>query len=177
VVVTPRTDWRIFRALQSSAIASQDSSMIALPSDSVCNALLRSLCQAENAGPEVLSWAVRGLIPEKHTPWIRSSRVICIRSRRTIKSSRVQAEAWSWRSPKAEPVSANHRIPYRRSSQAIDAGHESVEAGDVVPLAWQEHEADQIAERIDDHSDLRRQAAARFTDGLILSPPFAPVPC
>ena len=61
--------------------------------------------------------------------------------------------------------------------QAIDAGHESVEAGDVVPLAWQEHEADQIAERIDDHRDLRRQAAARFADGLILSPPFAPVPC
>src|SRR5271169_5373002 len=46
--------------------------------------------------------------------------------------------------------------------QAIDAGHESVEAGDVVPLAWQEHEADQISERIDDHRDLRRQAAARF---------------
>jgi hypothetical protein len=61
--------------------------------------------------------------------------------------------------------------------QAIDAGHESVEAGDVVPLARQEHEADQIAERIDDHRDLRRQAAARFADGLILSPPFAPVPC
>jgi len=61
--------------------------------------------------------------------------------------------------------------------QAIDAGHESVEAGDVVPLARQEYEADQIAERIDDHRDLRRQAAARFADGLILSPPFAPVPC
>ena len=61
--------------------------------------------------------------------------------------------------------------------QAIDAGHESVEAGDVVPLARQEYEADQIAERIDDHGDLRRQAAARFADGLILSPPFAPVPC
>src|SRR5208282_2652114 len=54
--------------------------------------------------------------------------------------------------------------------QAIDAGHESVKAGDVVPLARQEHEADQIAERIDDHRDLRRQAAARFPDGLILSP-------
>jgi len=61
--------------------------------------------------------------------------------------------------------------------QAMDAGHESVKAGDVVPLAWQEHEADQIAERIDDDRDLRRQAAARFADGLILSPPFAPVPC
>jgi len=37
---------------------------------------------------------------------------------------------------------------------------ESVEAGDVVPLARQEHEADQIAERIDDHRDLCRQAMA-----------------
>ena len=61
--------------------------------------------------------------------------------------------------------------------QAVDAGNESVKAGDVVPLAWQRHEADQIAERIDDHRDLGRQAAARFADGLILSPPFAPVPC
>ena len=61
--------------------------------------------------------------------------------------------------------------------QAVDAGHESVKAGDVVPLARQEHEADQIAERIYDDRDLRRQAAARFADGLILSPPFAPVPC
>jgi hypothetical protein len=59
----------------------------------------------------------------------------------------------------------------------VDAGHESVKAGDVVPLAWQEHEADQIAERIYDDRDFRRQAAARFADGLILSPPFAPVPC
>ena len=61
--------------------------------------------------------------------------------------------------------------------QAMDAGHESVKADDVVPLAWQEHEADQIAKRIYDDRDLRRQAAARFADGLILSPPFAPVPC
>ena len=44
----------------------------------------------------------------------------------------------------------------------MDTGHESVKAGDVVPLARQQHEADQIAERIDDHRDLRRQAAARF---------------
>jgi len=61
--------------------------------------------------------------------------------------------------------------------QAIDAGHESVETGDVVPLAWQKHEADQIAECINEHCDFRGQAAARFADGLILSPPFAPVPC
>jgi hypothetical protein len=46
-----------------------------------------------------------------------------------------------------------------------------------VPLAWQEQEADKIAERIYDDRDLRRQAAARFGDGLISSPLFAPVPC
>ena len=46
-----------------------------------------------------------------------------------------------------------------------------------MPLARQEHEADHIAERIYDHRDLRRQAATRFANGLILSPPFAPVPC
>src|SRR4029077_1669428 len=72
--------------------------------------------------------------------------------------------------PDLPPLVADH-------GQAMDAGHESVKAGDVVPLAWQEHEADQIAERIYDDRDLRRQAAARFADGLILSPPFAPVPC
>ena len=61
--------------------------------------------------------------------------------------------------------------------QAMDASHESIKADDVVPLARQEHETDQVAERIDDHRDLGRQATARFSDGLILSPPFAPVPC
>ena len=62
-------------------------------------------------------------------------------------------------------------------SQAGDAGHENVKAGDVVTLARQEHEAHQIAKRIDERRNLRRQAAARLADGLILSPPFAPVPC
>jgi hypothetical protein len=46
-----------------------------------------------------------------------------------------------------------------------------------VPLARQQHEADQIAERVDERRNLRGQAAARLADGLILSPPFAPVPC
>jgi hypothetical protein len=63
------------------------------------------------------------------------------------------------------------------NSQAGDAGHENVKAGDVVTLARQEHEAHQIAKRIDERRNLRGQAAARLADGLILSPPFAPVPC
>ena len=61
--------------------------------------------------------------------------------------------------------------------QAIDAGHKSIEACDVVAMARQQHEADQIAERIYDGRDLRRPTAARFANGLFLSPPFAPVPC
>ena len=55
-------------------------------------------------------------------------------------------------------------------SQAGDAGHENVKAGDVVTLARQEHEAHQIAKRIDERRNLRGQAAARLADGLILSP-------
>jgi hypothetical protein len=62
-------------------------------------------------------------------------------------------------------------------SQAGDAGHENIKAGDVVTLPRQEHEAYQIAERVDERCNLRRQAAARLADGLIVSPPFAPVPC
>jgi hypothetical protein len=46
-----------------------------------------------------------------------------------------------------------------------------------MPLTRQEHEAHQIAERIDERHDLGRQPAPRFADGLIESPPFAPVPC
>ena len=47
----------------------------------------------------------------------------------------------------------------------------------VVTLARQQDKTDQIAERIDERDDLCRQSAARLADGLILRPPFAPVPC
>src|SRR3546814_6256666 len=46
----------------------------------------------------------------------------------------------------------------------------------VVALAGQEHEAHQIAQRVDQSHDLGGQAAARAADGLISSPPFAPPP-
>jgi hypothetical protein len=46
-----------------------------------------------------------------------------------------------------------------------------------VALARQENKARQIAQRVDQSDDLGRQAAARTPDRLILSPPFAPVPC
>jgi hypothetical protein len=58
-----------------------------------------------------------------------------------------------------------------------NARHEHVHAGDIVSLAGQKNETDQIAEPIDERCNLGGQAAARFADGLILSPPFAPVPC
>jgi hypothetical protein len=44
-----------------------------------------------------------------------------------------------------------------------------------VPLARQQDEVDQVAERIDQRDDLRGQPAARAPDGLVLRPPFAPV--
>jgi hypothetical protein len=77
--------------------------------------------------------------------------------------------------PLAQPVSVERLVA--DDGQAGDAGHENIEAGDVVTLTRQEHEANQITERIDERCNLGRQAAARLADGLILSPPFAPVPC
>ena len=61
--------------------------------------------------------------------------------------------------------------------QALDANHKSIEAGDVMAMARQQHEADHVAERVDDRGDLGRRTTARFTNRLFLSPPFAPVPC
>src|ERR1019366_3295954 len=54
---------------------------------------------------------------------------------------------------------------------------EGCDAGAVMPLPRQQHKAGKVAETIDQGDDLGRQAAARASDGLILSPPFAPVPC
>jgi len=57
----------------------------------------------------------------------------------------------------------------------IDACDERLHA--VVALAGKKNEAGQIAQRVDERNDLGRQAAPRFADGLIVSPPFAPVAC
>jgi hypothetical protein len=75
----------------------------------------------------------------------------------------------------AQPVRVERLVA--DESQAIDASHKSIEACDVVAIARQQHEADQIAERVYDGRDLRRPTAARFANSLFLSPPFAPVPC
>ena len=45
----------------------------------------------------------------------------------------------------------------------------------VMRLTWQQHEPHEVAERIHQRHDLRRQSAARTPDGLSLSPPFAPI--
>jgi hypothetical protein len=53
--------------------------------------------------------------------------------------------------------------------QAIDAGHKSIEACDVVAIARQRNCRARLRRR-----DLRRPTAARFANGLFLSPRFAP---
>src|SRR5262249_35582133 len=72
-------------------------------------------------------------------------------------------------------VASNALSPMK--ARAGDAGHENIEACDVVTLTRQQHEANQIAECVDERYDLRGKTAARLADGLIASPPFAPVPC
>src|SRR3712207_8085004 len=57
----------------------------------------------------------------------------------------------------------------------IDAADERRHADAVVPLPGQQDEAHQIAERVDQGDDLGGQPAARAADGLMLSPPFAPL--
>jgi hypothetical protein len=46
-----------------------------------------------------------------------------------------------------------------------------------VSLSRKQDKPHESAKRIDQSDDLGRQAAARTPDGLILSPPFAPVAC
>src|SRR5215470_3254927 len=75
----------------------------------------------------------------------------------------------------ANPVRIERLVSDER--QTVNASHKSIEPCDVVPIAWQQNKADQVAERIDDCSDLRAPTATRFVNLLFLSPPFAPVPC
>ena len=76
---------------------------------------------------------------------------------------------------RAQPVCIERLVADQ--GQAGDAGHERVKACDVVTMTRQKHKANQIAERIDERRYLRRQTATRRADGLLASPPFAPVPC
>ena len=56
-------------------------------------------------------------------------------------------------------------------------GDQPVGLGDVVRLAAGEDEAQRITQSVDGDVDFACQAAARASDGLILSPPFAPAAC
>ena len=60
---------------------------------------------------------------------------------------------------------------------ARQAFHQTLGLGDVVPLPRRQDEAQRIAQGIDGDVDLAAQPAARTSDGLILSPPFAPAAC
>src|SRR5580693_8296057 len=59
----------------------------------------------------------------------------------------------------------------------IETGDQGLDTDAVVPLARQQQEANEIPECVHQGHDLGSQAAARAAYGLILSPPFAPVPC
>ena len=72
-----------------------------------------------------------------------------------------------------EPVRIERFICHERaegdiSDQRRDAFH-------VVRLTRQQQKADQVAKCVDQSNDFGRQAAARTSDGLSLSPPFTPV--
>jgi hypothetical protein len=59
----------------------------------------------------------------------------------------------------------------------IETGDQGLDTDAVVTLAWQQHEADEFPECVHQGHDLGSQAATRAAYGLILSPPFALVPC
>jgi hypothetical protein len=59
----------------------------------------------------------------------------------------------------------------------LDVCDQRLDADAVVTLSGKKNEADQVAQSICERHDFRGQAAARSADGLIESPPFAPVAC
>src|SRR5215213_6980872 len=72
-----------------------------------------------------------------------------------------------------EPVHVERLVAEQRAEgHAFDQRRH---ADGVVPLAGQQHEAHEVAQRIDQSDDLGGQAAARAPDGLALGPPLAPL--
>lgn len=59
----------------------------------------------------------------------------------------------------------------------VDAIDQVVCCDAVMALSGKQDETGKVTERIDEGDDLCRQAAARAPDGLMASPPFAPMPC
>ncbi len=62
-------------------------------------------------------------------------------------------------------------------STEVEVLQDRLGANAVVALAGQQGKADQVSQRIDHGQDLGGQPTSGTADGLILSPPFAPVPC
>src|ERR1700732_167003 len=58
----------------------------------------------------------------------------------------------------------------------LDPLDERRDTDGVEALSRQQHESDEIAQRVGEGQDLGRHAALGAADGLILSPPFAPCP-
>jgi hypothetical protein len=67
--------------------------------------------------------------------------------------------------------------PVRQQGGKVEILEKRGNTNAVVSLSWQQDEAREIAQRIDQGDDLGRQAATGTPDGLSLSSPFAPVPC
>jgi hypothetical protein len=59
----------------------------------------------------------------------------------------------------------------------FDPLDQGLNANGIVPLARQKDESGQVAKCVHKGHDFRGQASPRAANGLILSPPFAPVPC
>jgi hypothetical protein len=67
------------------------------------------------------------------------------------------------------------KCPVGQESIKGHAIDERFDALHVVRLTRQESEVGQVSERVDQSNDLGGQSATRPPDGLILSPPFAPL--
>ena len=72
-----------------------------------------------------------------------------------------------------EPVRIERFIRHERAEG--DVPDQGRNAFHVVRLTRQQQKADQVAKCVDQGNDFGRQATARTSDGLSLSPPFAPV--
>ena len=75
----------------------------------------------------------------------------------------------------AQPVVVEGFVAEERLKS--ETGDQRLDTDTVVTLAGQKDEANEIAEGVDQGHDFGGQAATRAAYGLILSPPFAPVPC
>lgn len=72
-----------------------------------------------------------------------------------------------------QPISVESLVS--QESTEVYAIDQRLDTPHVMSLTGQKYEVDQVTERVDQSNDLGGQSAARAPDGLILSPPFAPL--